>query len=251
MTTISNGTVMDFTSLEAFSQLEVVKDDRGYDVATLPVGAKVYRGDARGRKKDTGPNENLPAFFSDIEIATLYSKPKTDMDYAEQDWEREKDPKWSPVTSYVTTKPARLFVMNHSNFTTLSDQQETDEPKHFIWMNYLSKSVPHRLVEHFKKFMNVPVTMDTGIITPYTTRGRLDGFTDYSNRKLARMVCAAGFDGWVAFPRSLIEEVGNTTAVYNHEIMLCNWAVVSKRVSGGRRKKTRRRQAGRKTKRRF
>lgn len=230
---------MDFRTSETYLKLKPLKDDNGYDAVVLPTGSTVYRGDPTGFFTgfdsmmrpivNEGPSKDVPIFFGDLELAGRYSVARDDYQKSIQTKTRLR----SPISSYETTKDVTLFVMNESNFMKLASVQKNADDKTFVEKHYILPKLGAKGVDKIKE---MAVDKDTTVIQPYVSIGpQLSKYPLYSNRKLAQLVCAAGFDGWVVFPMTLIQTIGDAVGLYDPEIMICAWTSHAKRISGGRR----------------
>jgi len=199
---------MDFTSPEVYAELEgAVRKEDGFDVVTLPSGSTIYRADATGKKK---PYVDVPNFFSDKDSIKPYTG---------------NNP--STISSYTTKKDLKLFVLSYDNIEKLADSD--DSIAEFVDTYYMAD------VKFEDSNDVIPV-----IIPVNDTHGR------YTNREFATIVCSTKkYDGWIAFPDSLIQRnldtkvyknnpqqyaidksngnVQYTINSYAPEIVICNW----------------------------
>ncbi len=81
--------------------------------------------------------------------------------------------------------------------------------------------------------MDMYVNVEKLVVLPTIPLGRADknGHIPYLNREIARIVCKAGFDGWVVCPfnpakkRGLVQySMIHGVVQYSPEIMLCKWS---------------------------
>jgi hypothetical protein len=228
-----------FDSPTAFGLLARSVDE--YEVATLPARSTLYRADHKGRVL---PSTAVPAFFSDwVSMQNYMSDPDTG----------DQLPYLDIVTRFRTTKPARLFVMNEANFRRIVATAKDPSVAPFMEKNYLR---PMHLADATRDTLRsqmtlnpVPIGNDITVVSPGADAKRLpSGHIDYANRVLARIVCKLGFDGWVAFPHTLLEYGRRSLTHYTPEIVLCKWDDFAKDTPmkgqtklGGRRQTRRRR----------
>lgn len=209
---------MDFVDASVYKRL-----DSGPTV-TIPPGSTFYRGDG-ALGVATPPRTDMPAFFGDKGVATLYSKgnPET-------------------ISSYRTKEPLTLFVVTIDSILEIVDEYAED---HRI----------HALIENGWLDEDENGTLR---IRPAVPMGRRkDDPTQFTpgNRAFAELLCEKKYDGWIILPETLDESrasfIKKASDKHDPEIMLCNWTskmeLVEKSVSGGRRKLmvTRRRRGSR------
>ncbi len=202
-------------------------------IATLPAGSTVYRADDSGKKT---PSTGVPVFFGDKATIEPYTVDR---------YGNRRVPREDTISSYKTNKDLRLFVMTKSNFDTLVDVVP-DDTGNFVRRNYLlSFPLSEESLKTLQKNLAFPITNPVHAIRPDAETSRVPGtkYVEYSNRRLARILCELGFDGWVSFPNTLLEYAGRSLHYYTSEVVICRWEEVSSRI-GGRR--TRRRQTRKK-----
>lgn len=243
---------MDFVSYEVYNKLPASGTKGPYTVTTLPAGSTIYRTDPEGRRD---PSKGVPNFFGDKQSIAHLGRGNPDA-----------------MSSYTTSKDLTLYDLSFQNLIAVfEDDTAPEELKDFIGGVYIQGSVmtdeqraklvaqgiPAELLEDPDK----PIPF----IIPASRLPTPEGapYPNYTNRALAEMICAMGFDGWIAHPGQLIQrnldtkyyagdmaklsadaKAGTIHYAYNAympEIVLCDWSAVAERKSGGARSKTGRR----------
>lgn len=203
------------------------------EIATLPAGSTLYRADWRGKNT---PSTTVPVFLGDkvtIEPYTVGPNGQRPL------------PREDTISSYKTTKDLRLFVMSKPNFEAILEGDLDDDTRAFIRRNYLLQyTLPESSIQTLQKHMAIRISNPVHAIRPDTES--MDdpetGYGEYSNRRLARILCDLGFDGWVSFPNTLLEYANRVLHYYTSEIVLCRWDEMATRTGGrrSRRRRTRR-----------
>lgn len=225
---------MDFTDNSVYDRLKREKEG-GFDIVTLPEGSTLYRTSTRGI-----PTESTsPVFLGDLKMVTTM--------YGNADAESRT------LFEYTTKKPAKLMVMTLASLKALAAGDESGLVQKF-YLDY-RETLPPSAFEAIEGPLGLLAAKpDTPIIVPAQPTGI--GPEAYANRHLAKLVCARGFEGWVAFPNSVVEYDPpmrgreRMAAIYSPEVVLCPGAggplkIVKVKKLGGRRKNTRRRQTRR------
>lgn len=232
---------MDFADKAVYEQLERKKDERGFEIVTLPAGSRLYRTSKSG-KTTWEHNPELPVFLGDRAMVTTV--------YGKKTW----DDAVRALFQYTTTTPANLMVMTLANLKKLA---EGGDETGIIQKYYLAPRTmlpPSVFANHKEPLRSLAQNPDTPIIVPaQITDVRNDPYRlRYANRDLAKIVCARGFHGWIVFPNSVVQYDPSTNtrgvvSIYHHEVALCPGAggppttVKLEEFMGGRRRaKTRR-----------
>lgn len=220
---VSKEEAIDFTGPGLYEKLKRYREGN-FIYTVLPKGSTIYRADATGK---TSPSEGVPNFFSDKVSIRPYTGNKGE----------------AAISTYTTTEGAKLFVMTYGNICRLA----TTHPfiHLFVTQCYLGKK---RDSEGKEEFLYLTPTESLEYGNP----------RNYANRKFAEIVCASGFDGWVAFPGELKQR--NLDPMYNKaniellkehiskdevkyvyndyapEIVICDWSKFMTYSGGTRRK---------------
>jgi hypothetical protein len=140
-------------------------------------------------------------------------------------------------------KPLRLFEMNLNSLKDILFHPDMTDEDGDLLMKYYQ--------------------LEKGFVLPtiITSKENIQGtHIDYMNRKIARMMCRLGFDGWIVMPLNMEKRHGliqyvmsrKTKAPYMPEVMLCRWSEHLERLpeamKGGR---SRSRSRSRHTRKRF
>ena len=229
---ISRPYTMDFTTTDVYSQVKRETAD-GFEVVVLPSGSTLYRTDRPGQES---PPPSLELFLGDRQMVTEF--------YGNEGSEGRT------LSSYTTTTPTKLMVFTLANLTALATGGEFS----FINEWYLAprEHLPPSVFERMQgPLADLGKQAETPIVIPAKSLPKTSGYTNYTNRELARIVCKRGFDGWIVFPNSVVEYDPPTyrprlAAVYSPEVLLCKGAEVATRefkgsLTGGRRRTTTRR----------
>jgi hypothetical protein len=182
-----------------------------YPMIELPVGAVLHRADRTGA---TSPSEAIPAFFGNRESIEVYAGNKGNAAYS----------------SYKVVKPLRLFEMNFNSLRDIMFHPDMTDDDADLLMKYYQ--------------------LEKGFVLPtlITSKENIKGsHIDYMNRKIARLVCRLGFDGWIVMPLNMEKRQGliqyvmsrKAKAPYMPEVMICRWSEHLERlpeaIKGGRR----------------
>jgi hypothetical protein len=166
-----------FKDRSAFFELP---DDPTTELPTvvLPVGSVVYRADHAGAKE---PGADVPAFFSNHESTGTYTHGVK-----------------GSRSSYIVKKEARLFHMNLNSLMELA--------------NYVGESGGDTTVfVHYISSWEGDLFVNPSGFTPSDMENYKKGAVahpNYLNRRMAEIVCALGFDGWVVKPFSIEKKTG-------------------------------------------
>ena len=223
---------MDFRTAQDYSGLKR-ETEGGFDIVTLPEGSTLYRTSTRG----VPTASTRPVFLGDRKmVTTMYGNTEAES---------------RTLFEYTTKKPAKLMVMTLASLKALAAGDETGLVQKF-YLDY-RETLPPSAFEAMESPLGVlGAKPDTPIIVPAQPTGI--GPEAYANRDLAKLVCARGFEGWVAFPNSVVEYDQpmrgrqRMAAIYSPEVVLCPGAggppTINNRGflgAGRRRRKTRRR----------
>ncbi len=181
-----------------------------YPIIVLPVGTVLHRADRTGA---TSPSDAVPAFFGNRKSIQVYAGTKGD----------------AAFSSYKVIKPLRLFDMNLNSLKDLIFHPDMSDDDKKLLMSY------YQVEKGF--VLPTMITSKENIMGPHP---------DYMNRKVARMLCRLGFDGWIVKPFSIEKRQGlvqyvlsrKEKAPYMPEVMVCRWSEHMERlpeaVKGGR-----------------
>ena len=220
-----------YDTLAYGDSVEVVMNENNdsiqYPIVVLPVGTVLHRADRTGA---TTPSDAVPAFFGNRKSIEVYAGTKGDEAYS----------------SYKVMKPLHLFEMNFNSLRDLIFHPGmTDED-----------------ITLLKSYYRI----EKGFVLPtiITSKENMKGpHPDYMNRKMARLICRLGFDGWIVMPFNVKKRKGLTQFVlsrkeevpYMPEVMVCRWSEHMERlpaaIKGGRRQTRRRSRRMRQTRKRL
>ncbi len=187
-----------------------------YPIVEVPVGTVVHRADHKGA---TTPSAEMPAFFGNRQSIAVYARNAGDAAYS----------------SYKVTKPIRLLNWNFNSVRDLMFHHDLQDDEYELLKKYIN----------FDDFYVNPIQI--------LSRDNITGtHVDYLNKKIARIVCRLGFDGWIVKPfapekrEGLVQWVPSrkARAPYAAEMMICKWSDFMERlpeaIKGGRRSRRRR-----------
>jgi hypothetical protein len=187
----------------------VVKGKSAYmqkEITTLvlPAGSVIHRHDHAGA---TAPSEAMPAFFGNIRSTALYSRGNPEA-----------------LSSYRIKRDVVLMNMNVGNLLTVAQSLDGEDEE--VMGQYLQQGEDGR-------WFVIP-TIPVG-------RPNAAGHIPYLNRRIADIVCAMGFDGWVVKPLNSEKREGlrqfslvrGGLVPYAPEILLCRWSEVAERIGAG------------------
>lgn len=170
-----------------------------YELLALKKGGLWYHG-----SRTNAPSTAVPAFFSDLSGASIYAGHN-----------RKK------IATYRVKEKARLFVLSYKNLATMLDDPRLTEEEVLTLDRYL------QIQERGPPYI-IPID--------FLKRENIEGEHKlYLNRRMANLICRLGYDGWIAFPGTLLQraidklhlqETGKIRfylADYNLELMLCKW----------------------------
>ncbi len=181
-----------------------------YPIVEVPVGTVVHRADRKGA---TTPSAEMPAFFGNRQSISVYAGTAGDAAYS----------------SYKVTKPIRLLNWNFNSVRDLMVHHDLQDDEFELLQKYLNLE---------DLYVNPIQILSRKNIT--------STHVDYLNKKIARIVCRLGFDGWIVKPfapekrEGLIQWVPSrkARAPYAAEMMMCKWSDFMERlpeaVKGGR-----------------
>ena len=188
---------------------EALKKGAGPALSTivLPAGSVIYRADHAGAKQPSG---EVPAFFTNRGSTRAYRRKAK-----------------GTLSSYVTTKEARLFDLNINSLFDLRPYI-TKEKDREVFENYLIKVGGHWAVN--------PSFFTPSDLAEYQEKAKEGAFPNYLNRRMAELICRLGFDGWVVKPYDFDRKTGliqlsltllaageDPLIEYTPEVMLCGW----------------------------
>lgn len=163
-----------------------VKTDAKYDIYTIKIGLIIFRGDF---EKKTLINKNIPAFFSDIITATIFTRGNSKYLYG-----------------FKVKKQPILFHLSYKNLINLKKDKRLREKELEALNKYLQYS----------------------FINPIDFLNLEDAPKLYLNRLILNIVCRLGYDGWLVYPESLKQRLYNGVnykySFYSPEITLCKWS---------------------------
>lgn len=172
----------------------------------LPVGAVIYRADHAGARQPSG---DVPAFFTNRGSTRAYRRKAK-----------------GTLSSYVTTKEARLFDMNLNSLFELRPYIVDNEKDREVFQNYMIEVGGHWAVN--------PSYFTASDLAEY--QEKTVAYPNYLNRRMAEIICRLGFDGWVVKPYDSSKKTGlmqlslallakgkDPLVKYTPEVMLCGW----------------------------
>ena len=159
-----------------------------YDTVTIKKGTMIFRGDYEEKKPIS---KDLPAFFSDIITATIFTRGRSEYLYG-----------------FKVIREPTLFHLSYKNLHKL----KTDKSLHEEELKALDK--------YIGPFIN-----------PIDFLNPEDAPKLYLNRRILQIVCRLGYDGWLAYPESLKQRLQGKYSFYNPEIALCDWSNFLLRVN--------------------
>jgi hypothetical protein len=193
-----------FFELEAGEALKK-GDGPALPTIVLPVGSVIYRADHAGAKQPSG---EVPAFFTNRGSTRAYRRKAK-----------------GTLSSYVTTKEARLFDLNLNSLFDLRP--------------YITKAKDREMFENYLMKVGGQWTVNPSYFTPRDLaeyQAKKVAFPNYLNRRMAEFICGLGFDGWVVKPYDFGKKTGliqlslallamgeDPLIEYTPEVMLCGW----------------------------
>jgi hypothetical protein len=199
-----------FKDKHTFFELEAGEDFKkgdGPELPTimLPIGSVIYRADHAGARQPSG---EVPAFFTNRGSTRAYRR-------------RGK----GTLSSYVTTKEARLFDLNLNSLFELRP--------------YITKAADRTVFENYLIKVGGQWAVNPSFFTPRDLaeyQAKKVVFPNYLNRRMAEIICRLGFDGWVVKPYDVDKKTGliqlsltllasgeDPLIEYTPEVMLCGW----------------------------
>ncbi len=201
------------------SAYELIPDGEPYifgDIALptkeLPVGSKLYRADARGKRKPSG---NYPEFVGNYK-------------FVRNSYTRANKPLSEQVSTFTVKKPLRLLLWNYESIQALR--------KHPV----ANTNANQKVLDHY--LQQYEGVNESEYVTPL---GYLEGNDEntakhkYINRLMVDMICYMGLDGWVVLPNTLKWYIWGRVEDYAPEIVLCSPLYARVNYSGGTRRSRR------------
>jgi len=151
-----------------------------YNTFTIKKGTMIFRGDYEQKKPIS---KDLPAFFSDIITATIFTRGH-----------------WEYLYGFIVIRQPRLFHLSYKNLYKLKNDKSLSEEEFKALDRYLGP-----------------------FINPIDFLKPEDAPKLYLNRRILQIICRLGYDGWLAYPDSLKQSLQGRKSFYNPEIALCDW----------------------------
>ena len=189
---------------EDYNNKEIIiplKKNSEYSVFTIKLGTQIFRGD----EKKTLPSKEVPAFFSDVVSASIYTRGDH-----------------NKLSGFIVKKEPMLFQLSYENLINLFDNDERLEKEERLSLD---------------KYLNVSHDSPPYIIpVDFLKKENSEGEHKlYLNRRILNIICRLGYDGWVALPDTLLQRNLDTNHykktgiisyklnIYNPEIAICTW----------------------------
>jgi len=195
-----------FTDSESYTDFTAVTDAlKGLDTRILEPDSILFRGDLI---ENGPPSRDYPLFIADVDTVHVY-----------------REMGFVNISKVTTLRPLILFELTVSNLLKL----KTLYPDNPLVMRYsevilvekstVSRQVATILNSHKEHFEERPNGKLTNIVLAHVVKA--EG-TSYLNQQMLAFICSLGFDGWICFPKTLLEKTPDTIRVYRPEIAICN-----------------------------